>query len=112
MRGKPGVYCLHNIDKNKYYIGQSDGLEERINAHYNNMKNHCKTVVPDLQKDFDSGDRIVAKVLKICDSYVERKRLEKLYQILFGSYDRECGYNYREKYFNSKSFREACLCQE
>ena len=58
----PGVYALINHSKHKCYIGQTGDLRTRLACHINTLdtgKHHCT----ELQKDYNSGDKIEIIIL-------------------------------------------------
>lgn len=75
----PGVYALINHSKHKCYIGQTGNLRNRLACHINALdtrKHHCE----ELQKDYNSGDKIeiiiLAETTKNSD---DRKCIEDYY---------------------------------
>ena len=98
---KAGIYAFRNKINNKYYIGQSLSIRQRINAHINTFNNHTKQLYP-IYKAFNKYGLNNFEVLilyvmdnKNCDKNIIKQELdiqETKYIKLFNSYG--CtGYN-------------------
>ena len=84
-----GVYIIHNITKDKYYVGQSVHVLQRVNKHMTGYGNG------DVYADYKYGDRFTIKCLSLEKSvYSSLDRLEKDF---IERYDaKEHGYNRRK----------------
>ena len=51
---KSGVYCFHCLENDRYYIGSSHLLRERLQDH-NNCCKHGEHNNPSIQADYNSG---------------------------------------------------------
>ena len=60
----PGVYILHNLDKDMYYVGQGKRVMQRVGNHFAGHGNG------DVYADYKYGDRF-----SILDHIVEEKRM-------------------------------------
>lgn len=93
---KSGIYCIRNKFNNMIYIGSSINIENRIREHRNKL-NKNKHENPKLQNAWNKygGDNFEFIIL----SYETESKLrynEQLYIHLFGSLDRNQGYNISE----------------
>lgn len=61
---KAGVYAIHNITKQKYYVGKSVNVKYRVCSHISSLKSN-KHFCMGLQDDFNKGDEIVIELLKV-----------------------------------------------
>jgi predicted GIY-YIG superfamily endonuclease len=67
-----GVYVIHNTTKNLHYIGQSQKVRDRVNAHFTGRGN------PKLYTEYTSGDRFTIKMIELANSgYRSLSDLEK-----------------------------------
>jgi len=53
-KGGVGIYIIHNKTRDKYYVGQAKQIHARIKKHFD---------VPDLARDFLTGDQMQVKFL-------------------------------------------------
>jgi group I intron endonuclease len=82
-----GVYILHNTSKNKFYVGQSKDIRQRIsNQHF--KKGYC--VNPHFSEDFNNGDKFNISI-KECETKDQLDTLEKEYITKFDAFIK--GYN-------------------
>lgn len=87
LEGVKGVYIIWNKTMNKYYVGQSKNLNNRLfKQHFGNglVKNHI------FFKDWDSGNDFYYRTF-VCETKDELDRLEKRYIEEYNSFDN--GYN-------------------
>lgn len=67
----PGIYVIHNITKDKYYIGQSKNLRRRVLDHFRGEP---------LYVDYVKGDECEVKVLTLNESkFPSLNPLEKVF---------------------------------
>lgn len=67
-----GVYILHNLDRNMYYVGQSVRVLSRVNQHFTGHGNG------DVYADFKYGDTFTIRCLSLANSgYGSLDALEK-----------------------------------
>lgn len=84
-----GVYIIHNITKDKYYVGQSVHVLQRVNKHMTGYGNG------DVYADYKYGDRFTIKCLSLEKSgYSSLDRLEK--DFIERHDAKEHGYNRRK----------------
>lgn len=83
-----GIYILHNLTKDKHYVGQSVNVMKRVNMHFGGKRSGNK----DVYKDFIQGDKWNIKLLRLEDSnYYNLNDLEKYAIKLYKGFDK--GYN-------------------
>jgi len=58
----PGVYILHNVTKDKYYIGQGRKVLDRVNMHFTGHGNG------DVYADYKYGDIFTIKIIALAKS--------------------------------------------
>lgn len=58
----PGVYILHNVTKDKYYIGQGREVLDRVNMHFTGHGNG------DVYADYKYGDIFTIKIIALAKS--------------------------------------------
>lgn len=81
-----GAYILYNKKKDKYYVGQSIDVIERINKHFTGIGNG------DIYSDYKNGDTFIIKyVLLSATSYNDLNRLEK--DLITAYNAKKLGYN-------------------
>ena len=94
-RGKPhysnnyefkGVYVLHNVSKDKYYVGQSQNVMNRVNSHLTGKGNGS------VYADYKYGDEFEIVMVPLKNSgYRSLNKLESVTIDAFGAYKK--GYN-------------------
>lgn len=105
-----GVYAIVNCDKQKIYIGESQDMRLRSQAHINLLKSgkhSCK----DLQQDYNNGDKIeIIKIVDIPGKWNTEKRLcaEDYYITCFREKGVELYNNPRDKKCKDNFFILAC----
>ena len=57
-----GCYILHNVSKDKYYVGQSKGVYKRARDHFNGRGN------PQVFLDYNNGDAFTVKAVTLAQS--------------------------------------------
>lgn len=81
-----GVYILHNLTKDMYYVGQSNELMNRINSHFTGSGNG------DVYADFKYGDEFSIKIISLEESgYHNLNELE--HDMIFAHNAHNKGYN-------------------
>ena len=81
-----GVYILHNIDNNKYYVGQSVHVLKRLTQHFNGKG--CE----DVYRDYCRGMNFEIQCIALVNSgYNNLNKLERDYIAYYDAYNR--GYN-------------------
>ena len=98
---KIGVYAIHNKANNKYYIGSSTNIYNRLVSHNSSGTNHdiiidrCKYPAPCWEliilKTFDDGS-ITADELTAAENYYIKK-----YNSIKSGYNRRPAFNIRKK---------------
>ena len=82
----PGVYILHNVTKDKYYIGQGRQVLDRVNMHFTGHGNG------DVYADYKYGDIFTIKIIALANSgFSTLNELEKEAISYYDAYRR--GYN-------------------
>lgn len=85
-----GVYIVRNIDKNKYYVGQSINVIKRLRQHFNGRPS--KGGANDLNNALVNGDRLEVVLLELKGStFRNLNDMESFFINHFNSYHR--GYN-------------------
>lgn len=83
-----GIYILHNLTKNKYYVGQSVNVMNRVNTHFKGRTAGNKGVY----KDFKHGDEWNIKMVRLEDTrFLNLNDMEKYAIQLYEGYTK--GYN-------------------
>lgn len=72
LKGVPGIYCITNIENDRFYIGSSIDLEQRRSNHFSNLKKG-KHHSYKIQKDYNifGKDAFVYDVLEVCEKIKE-----------------------------------------
>ncbi len=88
-----GVYIIHNIDKDMYYVGQAKNVGKRINQHRTGRGGN-----PDVYYDWRSGDQFYIKTISLSESGFDNlDRLEMymidLYDACISGYNKTVGNN-------------------
>jgi hypothetical protein len=82
----PGVYILHNVTKDKYYIGQGRQVLDRVNMHFTGHGNG------DVYADYKYGDIFTIKIIALANSgFSTLNELEKEAITYYDAY--RSGYN-------------------
>lgn len=85
-----GVYIVHNIDTNKYYVGQSINVIKRLRSHFNGRSTTGGS--DDLNNALINGDRLEVVLLALKDSnFRNLNDMESFFINHFDSYHN--GYN-------------------
>lgn len=89
-RGKSGLYCIHNLDTDRFYVGSATNLAKRMSTHKAQLSgqyHHCAF----LQRDYNLGrNNLEFHVLKV----VPKEQLIQEEQILLDLvYGKEGCYN-------------------
>lgn len=85
-----GIYVFHNVDNNKYYVGQSKNLYKRIFQHHFDLKTGmCKN--PSFGDDYNLNKHNFNFAFKLLETKDELDDQEKKYIALFDSFN--FGYN-------------------
>lgn len=83
-----GIYILHNLTKDKHYVGQSVHVMKRVNMHFGGKRSGNK----DVYKDYMKGDQWNIQLLRLEDTrFFDLNALEKYAIKLYKSFDQ--GYN-------------------
>lgn len=95
------IYKIECTKNQKVYIGQTGNPRERCKSHRQLLVSG-KHYIPDMQKDFIrfGEECFTFEILEQTDDFRSRFPLERFFMELYKSYDRECGYNYRDRAFN------------
>ena len=81
-----GVFVLHNLSKDKFFVGHSIHVLERVRQHFTGHGNG------DVYADWKMGDKFIISTLSLVDS--GHKDLNELEQEIIEAYDaRNHGYN-------------------
>ncbi|MCQ2468588.1 MAG: GIY-YIG nuclease family protein [Ruminococcus sp.] len=81
-----GIYILHNIDKDKHYVGQSIRVLDRVNSHFTGKGN------ADVYFDYRSGDNFTIRMIALKNSgFSSLNKLEKDAILRYNAYTK--GYN-------------------
>ena len=81
-----GVFVLHNLSKDKFFVGHGIHVLERVRQHFTGHGNG------DVYADWKMGDKFIISTLSLVDS--GRKNLSELEQEIIEAYDvRKHGYN-------------------
>lgn len=81
-----GVYILYNINKDKYYVGQSIRVLDRVNSHFTGKGN------ADVYFDYRSGDNFTIRMIALKNSgFSSLNKLEKDAILRYNAYTK--GYN-------------------
>ena len=81
-----GVFVLHNLTKDKFFVGHSIHVLERVRQYFTGQGNG------DVYADWKMGDKFIISTLSLVDS--GHKDLNELEQKIIEAYDaRERGYN-------------------
>lgn len=81
-----GVFVLHNLTKDKFFVGHSIHVLERVRQYFTGQGNG------DVYADWKMGDKFIISTLSLVDS--GHKDLNELEQEIIEAYDvRERGYN-------------------
>lgn len=81
-----GVYIIHNLTRDMYYVGQAKKIFFRLRQHFTGNGNYS------VYLDYKRGDRFTIKIITLADSgYKDLDRLEKDLITKYDSYRR--GYN-------------------
>lgn len=81
-----GVFVLHNLTKDKFFVGHSIHVLERVRQYFTGQGNR------DVYADWKMGDKFIISTLSLVDS--GHKDLNELEQEIIEAYDaRERGYN-------------------
>lgn len=85
-RNFAGVYILHNESKDKYYIGQSKTVLNRVNNHFTGKGNG------DVYVDYRNGDQFKIQLIPLENSgFDDLNSLERHFIKRYNAYGR--GYN-------------------
>ena len=70
-----GVYKIINIITNKYYIGSSNNIEDRLKTHFRELKNN-RHPNKHLQSSYNKygKDNFSTSILEECDNIIEREQ--------------------------------------
>ena len=85
-----GIYILHNVTKDKYYVGQSKTVLNRVNMHFTGKGNG------DVYFDYRSGDSFTIKMISLEKSVfsdlnsLERNAIAK-YNAYYNGYNKTRG---------------------
>lgn len=85
-----GIYILHNVTKDKYYVGQSKTVLNRVNMHFTGKGNG------DVYFDYRSGDSFTIKMISLEKSgfsdlnSLERNAIAK-YNAYYNGYNKTRG---------------------
>lgn len=92
-----GVYALRCDANGKMYIGSSTNMDRRIHEHMAALR-FGRHPNPDMQADFNKyGERFSACILQdYMSGDTSRTHLESAYMTIFGTRDRNRGYNYMD----------------
>lgn len=94
------IYSLNNKTNNKKYIGATHSPRTRILNHLYKLK-EGKHYITDLQEEIDCDFDF--EILEEGLTYRQAMEAEKQKMILFATWNRKCGYNYRDKYFECRN---------
>lgn len=89
-RNFAGIYIIHNVTKNKYYVGQSKTVMNRVNMHFTGKGNG------DVYFDYRSGDEFKIKMIALENSgfsdlnSLERNAIAK-YNAYYNGYNKTRG---------------------
>lgn len=85
-RNFAGVYILHNQDRNKYYVGQSKTVFNRVNNHFTGKGNG------DVYVDYRNGEHFTIKLIPLMNSgFDSLDSLERYFISYYHAF--ENGYN-------------------
>ena len=84
------IYALVNLDNQRRYIGRTQDLPHRLEAHRYRLKSHTH---PNRHINQDSGCRFGFEVLERDIPFEQRKEKERSYIIQYKTYDPRFGYN-------------------
>lgn len=103
-----GVYAIHCIPKNKYYIGSSNNVMRRLNTHKRELANGSHNNLR-LQKDYNELGANSFSFLVLLKDIPEEMLFayEKCYMYIYDSIVRYKGYNDIWPTTNHKLFKEA-----
>lgn len=104
---QPGIYMIHNTQKNKYYIGETDNIADRLAGHFKSLNKKKSHDSNELQKDWDlqNGKNFVFAILFIGPELSEKTiRLQKERELVL-SLGQENVYNFT-KYIDYRTQRE------
>jgi len=83
-----GIYILHNLTKDKHYVGQSVNVIKRVTMHFGGKNSGNK----DVYRDYVKGDQWTIKLISMKQTnYFNLNDLEKYAIKLYRGYDK--GYN-------------------
>lgn len=98
----PGVYAIVNIDKQRVYIGSTKNILHRLKTHKSQLK-HGKSIIKQMQKDYDCGDNFAAYVVTPVrireegySKYSDLRYFENIAITEFNACDPEHGYNKKD----------------
>lgn len=77
---QPGIYMILNTNNNKYYIGESDNVADRLSGHFQSLNRKKSHDCVSLQKDWDlqNGKNFLFQILFIGPEWSEKSiRLQK-----------------------------------
>ena len=81
-----GVYIIHNVTKDMYYVGQSKKILQRVNQHFTGHGNG------DVYADYKNGNEFTIKTVSLSNS--EYSSLDTLERDLIEAYEaKKNGYN-------------------
>ena len=103
-----GIYIIHNKIDDKYYVGSSNNVKNRLMTHKRDLMRNSHNVRT-LQNDFNKHGEENFE-FKIIDKNIEEEMLtafEKCYMYKFHSMVRGKGYNQINSTVNHKLFKEA-----
>lgn len=90
----PGVYILHNITRDMYYVGQGKRVIDRVNAHFTGKGNG------DVYADYKYGNAFTIKIIPLYNSGF--RSLDELERCMIAKYNAFYnGYNKTKGNFKS-----------
>jgi group I intron endonuclease len=103
-----GIYIIHNKIDDKYYVGSSNNVKNRLMTHKRDLMRNSHNVRT-LQNDFNKHGEENFE-FKIIDKNIEEEMLtafERVYCYKYNSFVKYVGYNTNSPTTDYKKFKEA-----